>query len=68
VSDNPTIADQAAFISDLYYRCVMRGGVEANEAVLVLSAGEISGLRRVMTRLERIAPHEDVIRKIANRK
>jgi hypothetical protein len=59
-----TVQQQADFIAHLVDRCTMRDGATARETHLTLDAGEVADLRALAVRLERMAPHENEIRRI----
>lgn len=59
-----TIAEQAEYLFALLQRTRMRDGSTAGETWLRLSDQDVAALRKLAERLDRIAPHEQAIRRL----
>jgi len=68
MSDAPktplTLKQQSDFLSQLLARCMMRGGVTADETTLVLTDEDCAHLDHLAMRLERMAPYQSRIEKL----
>lgn len=56
--------EQADFIDHLADRTMSRTGATAAETMMLVSAADVETLRAMATRLRRMAPHENSIRKV----
>lgn len=63
-SEALSIRQQAELIEALTIRCVMRNGAPADETEIVISADDVSALKALASRLYRIAPYEDAIKRM----
>lgn len=59
-----SMRDQATLLMRLLGRTRMQGGATAEETTMVVSAVDVADLDHLITRLERMAPFEDGIRKL----
>jgi hypothetical protein len=65
MSENPlSIEEQAGFLDAFIRRCTMMDGVIADETVMRLEKGDVLHLIDIANRLQRMAPHEDKIRRM----
>jgi hypothetical protein len=62
-----SIMEQAQFVHDLITRCLMRDGVPAGEAMLLLDRQAIVNLTHLAERLALLAPLEPAIRKLVKK-
>lgn len=63
----PSLSDQAWFLRYLRDRTKLRGGAQSSKAWLLLEAADVEALERIIDRLDRMAPHENEIRRIVTR-
>lgn len=59
-----SIEQQADFVDGLIMRCQMRGGAVADETTIILNKSDVDHLADLASRLLRMAPHEDSIRRV----
>lgn len=60
----PSLQDQADFVRSLLRQTRMVDGSQAETTHMTLGRFEVSELEHIAKRLERMAPHEDRIRKM----
>jgi len=65
---SPSIKDQADFLRYLLARTKLKGGATSVETWMLLRGDEVRELERIQTRLERMAPHEEQIRKMVTKR
>lgn len=56
--------EQADFIDSMVDRTATRTGATAAETMMLVTAADVETLRAMATRLRRMAPHENEIRKV----
>lgn len=59
-----SIEDQANFVDAIVLRCKMHDGSVAGQSWVLFDADGIEELRALATRLRRMAPHENAIRRL----
>jgi hypothetical protein len=64
----PTLSEQADLIEYLLLRCRMLDGMTAGETWLLLTKDDCEQLKGLQARLDRMAPHEEKIRKVVTGK
>jgi len=59
-----SIREQSQYLWELRNRAKMRDGTDSEETYVRLGTEDLKRLERIAMRLERMAPHEDAIRKV----